>query len=284
MKHKVKRIHFVGIGGAGMSGIAEVLRTSATRSPAPTSPRARRRGASRARRAHRASATRREQRRRRRRGGGVDRGEGPTTPRWSRRARARIPVVPRALMLAELMRLKQGIAIAGTHGKTTTTSLVASVLAEAGLDPTFVIGGRLNAAGSNARLGAGDFIVVEADESDASFLHLQPVIAVVTNIDADHMETYGHDFARLKQAFVEFLQHLPFYGIAVLCVDDPNVRAIMPLVSRPILTYGFARRRDGARRGDRARRRRMRFRASAADGVPAPLDVHAEPARASTTC
>ena len=141
-------------------------------------------------------------------------------------ARARkIPVVPRALMLAELMRLKQGIAVAGTHGKTTTTSLVASVLAEGGLDPTFVIGGRLEAAGSNARLGAGEFIVVEADESDASFLYLQPVLAVVTNIDADHMETYDQSLDRLRQAFVDFLQHLPFYGVAVLCIDDPNVRA-----------------------------------------------------------
>ncbi|HKC45456.1 MAG TPA: UDP-N-acetylmuramate--L-alanine ligase, partial [Burkholderiales bacterium] len=152
----------------------------------------------------------------------------------------RIPVVPRALMLAELMRLKQGIAVAGTHGKTTTTSLVASVLAEGRLDPTFVIGGRLNAAGASARLGAGDFIVVEADESDASFLHLLPVMAVVTNIDADHMETYGHDFARLKDAFVQFLQNLPFYGAAIVCADDPHVRAIMPAVSKPIVTYGFA--------------------------------------------
>src|SRR5205085_11113666 len=153
---------------------------------------------------------------------------------------ARIPVVPRALMLAELMRLKRGVAIAGTHGKTTTTSLVASVLAEGGLDPTFVIGGRLNAAGSNARLGSGDFIVVEADESDASFLHLQPVIAVVTNIDADHMDTYGQEFPRLKHAFVQFLQNLPFYGAAILCGDDPHVRDILPLVSKPIVTYGTA--------------------------------------------
>ncbi len=156
-------------------------------------------------------------------------------------ARARsIPVVPRALMLAELMRLKQGIAIAGTHGKTTTTSLVASVLAEAGLDPTFVIGGRLNRAGANAKLGAGEFIVVEADESDASFLYLQPVIAVVTNIDADHMETYQHDFARLKHAFVDFLQRLPFYGAAVLCIDDAAVREILPFVSKPVISYGLA--------------------------------------------
>jgi UDP-N-acetylmuramate--alanine ligase len=132
------------------------------------------------------------------------------------------------------------VAIAGTHGKTTTTSLVASVLAEGGLDPTFVIGGRLNSSGSNARLGTGEFIVAEADESDASFLHLQPVVAVVTNIDADHMDTYQHDFARLKQAFVSFLQNLPFYGSAVLCVDDPNVREILPFVSKPVLSYGFA--------------------------------------------
>ena len=152
----------------------------------------------------------------------------------------KIPVVPRALMLAELMRLKQGIAIAGTHGKTTTTSLVTSVLAEAGLDPTFVIGGRLNSAGANAKLGSGDYIVVEADESDASFLNLLPVMAVVTNIDADHMETYGHDFGRLKQAFVDFLQHLPFYGAAILCEDDCNLREIMPAVSKPIVRYGLA--------------------------------------------
>ncbi len=177
----------------------------------------------------------------------------------------RIPVVPRALMLAELMRLKQGIAIAGTHGKTTTTSLVASVLAEGGLDPTFVIGGRLTAAGSHARLGGGDFIVVEADESDASFLHLQPVIAVVTNIDADHMDTYQHDFARLRQAFVQFLQNLPFYGSAVLCADDQHVREILPFVSKPVLMYGTsadasvraeAVEHDGGRMRFKARRDR----------------------------
>jgi UDP-N-acetylmuramate--alanine ligase len=152
----------------------------------------------------------------------------------------RIPVVPRAIMLAELMRLKKGIAIAGTHGKTTTTSLVASVLAQAGLDPTFVIGGRLNSAGANARLGSGEYIVVEADESDASFLNLLPVMAVVTNIDADHMETYGHDFARLQATFVDFLHRMPFYGTAILCTDDPAVRAIVQQVSCPITSYGFA--------------------------------------------
>jgi UDP-N-acetylmuramate--alanine ligase len=151
----------------------------------------------------------------------------------------RIPIVPRAVMLAELMRLKQGIAIAGTHGKTTTTSLVASILAEGGLDPTFVIGGRLTSAGANAKLGSGDFLVAEADESDASFLNLSPCIEVITNIDADHMETYDHDFAKLKQAFVEFTQRLPFYGVAMLCIDDPHVREIMPLISKPIVTYGF---------------------------------------------
>ncbi|GAA0507932.1 UDP-N-acetylmuramate--L-alanine ligase [Pigmentiphaga daeguensis] len=152
----------------------------------------------------------------------------------------RIPVVPRAVMLAELMRLKRGIAVAGTHGKTTTTSLIASVLAAGGLDPTFVIGGRLNSAGANAKLGQGEFIVVEADESDASFLNLLPVMSVITNIDADHMDTYGHDFARLKSAFVEFTQRMPFYGTAVLCIDDANVREILPFVSRPVTTYGFA--------------------------------------------
>ena len=151
-----------------------------------------------------------------------------------------IPVVPRALMLAELMRLKEGIAVAGTHGKTTTTSLIASVLAEGGLDPTFVIGGRLLSADANARLGKGDFLVAEADESDASFLYLTPALAVITNIDADHMETYGHDFERLKRAFVDFAQRLPFYGVAVLCVDDPNVRAILPAIAKPIVTYGLA--------------------------------------------
>jgi UDP-N-acetylmuramate--alanine ligase len=155
-------------------------------------------------------------------------------------ARARhIPLVPRAVMLAELMRLKSGIAIAGTHGKTTTTSLVTSVLAEAGLDPTFVIGGKLNAAGANSRLGSGDYIVVEADESDASFLNLMPVMSVVTNIDADHMDTYGHDFARLKHAFVDFIHRMPFYGAAIVCGDDPGVRSILPMVSRPVVTYGL---------------------------------------------
>ena len=152
----------------------------------------------------------------------------------------RIPVVPRAEMLAELMRFRYGIAVAGTHGKTTTTSLVASVLAEGDFDPTFVIGGRLNSAGTNARLGESHYLVAEADESDASFMHLQPMMAVVTNIDADHMETYGGDFENLRQTFIEFLHHLPFYGLAVLCIDDDEVRNVIPLINRPMITYGFS--------------------------------------------
>ena len=239
MKHKVRRLHFVGIGGSGMSGIAEVLLNlgyAVTGSDIAENAATRRLQQLGARIAQQHSA---EQ------VAGADAvvissAVRPDNPEVMAARAKRIPVVPRALMLAELMRLKQGVAIAGTHGKTTTTSLVASVLAEGGLDPTFVIGGRLTAAGSNARLGAGEFIVVEADESDASFLHLQPVIAVVTNIDADHMETYQHDFARLKQAFVAFLQNLPFYGNAVLCLDDAHVREILPFVSKPVTTYGFA--------------------------------------------
>jgi UDP-N-acetylmuramate--alanine ligase len=238
MKHKVKRIHFVGIGGAGMSGIAEVLINlgyQVSGSDLATSAATERLVALGAQVAigHDAAHV-----------AGADavvtstavRSDNPEV--LAARAR-RTPIVPRALMLAELMRLKQGIAIAGTHGKTTTTSLVASVLAEGGLDPTFVIGGRLLSAASNARLGTGEFIVAEADESDASFLHLQPVMAVVTNIDADHMETYGHDFAKLKGAFIEFLRNLPFYGSAILCIDDRNVREIVPFVSKPIVTYGL---------------------------------------------
>jgi UDP-N-acetylmuramate--alanine ligase len=177
-------------------------------------------------------------------------------------------------MLAELMRLKQGIAIAGTHGKTTTTSLVASVLAAANLDPTFVIGGRLNSAGANARLGRGDYIVVEADESDASFLNLLPVIAVVTNIDNDHMETYGHDFARLKGAFIEFLSRLPFYGAAVLCTDDANVREILPFVSKPIRSYGFNAEAQFRATKVRADGLAMRFTVTRPDAPPLALRVN----------
>jgi UDP-N-acetylmuramate--alanine ligase len=238
VKHKVRHIHFVGIGGAGMSGIAEVLlnlgyQVSGSDLAENAATRRLKELGARVALAHTAQNI-----------DGADavvvssavRADNPEVMAARQR---RVPVVPRALMLAELMRLKRGVAIAGTHGKTTTTSLVASVLAEGGLDPTFVIGGRLNAAGSHARLGQGEFIVVEADESDASFLHLQPVVAVVTNIDADHMETYQHDFARLKQAFVQFLQNLPFYGSAILCADDAHVREILPFVSKPVVTYGF---------------------------------------------
>ncbi|MGZ3239227.1 MAG: UDP-N-acetylmuramate--L-alanine ligase [Burkholderiaceae bacterium] len=238
MKHKVKNIHFVGIGGSGMSGIAEVLlNLGYTVSGSDLGSNA---------------ATQRLAKL----GAKVTHGHAPENigdadaivtstavksdnPEVVAARAKHIPIVPRAMMLAELMRLKSGIAIAGTHGKTTTTSLVASVLAEGGLDPTFVIGGRLTSAGANAKLGSGDFIVAEADESDASFLNLSPVIEVITNIDADHMETYDHDFAKLKQAFIEFTQRLPFYGVAMLCLDDKNVREIMPFISKPIMTYGF---------------------------------------------
>ena len=238
MKHAVKHIHFVGIGGAGMSGIAEILHnlgyrvTGSDQSDSATSRRLAELGV-RVAIGHDAANI-----------AGAEAVVTSTAVRADNpeviAARAkRVPVVPRAVMLAELMRLKSGIAIAGTHGKTTTTSLVTSVLAEAGVDPTFVIGGRLNAAGANSRLGSGDYIVVEADESDASFLNLLPVMAVVTNIDADHMDTYGHDFAKLKSAFVEFIHRMPFYGAAILCSDDPGVRSIMPMISRPVVSYGF---------------------------------------------
>jgi UDP-N-acetylmuramate--alanine ligase len=186
----------------------------------------------------------------------------------------RIPIVPRAVMLAELMRLRQGIAVAGTHGKTTTTSLVATVLAKGGYDPTFVIGGRLNSSGANARLGTGEFIVAEADESDASFLYLTPILAVVTNIDADHMETYGHDFGKLKQAFIDFIERLPFYGRAMLCIDDANVREIMPRISKPITTYGFDE--DAQIRAVNVRHEsgKMRFTALCRhNSVPIDLDI-----------
>ena len=238
MKHKVKNIHFVGIGGIGMSGIAEVLlNLGYTISGSDLGSNA---------------ATRRLTDL----GAKVMLGHAAENiadadaivtstavkadnPEVVAAREKHIPIVPRAIMLGELMRLKQGIAIAGTHGKTTTTSLVASILAEGGLDPTFVIGGVLNKAGANARLGTGEFIVVEADESDASFLNLSPVIEVITNIDADHMETYDHDIEKLKQAFVEFTQRLPFYGVAVLCIDDPTVREIMPRIAKFVTTYGF---------------------------------------------
>jgi len=238
MKHKVKRIHFVGVGGAGMSGIAEVLAnqgyevSGSDLAASPTTHRLAEKGV-RITIGHAAENV-----------VGADAVVVSTAVKADNpevvAARTRhVPIVPRAQMLAELMRLKQGIAIAGTHGKTTTTSLVASCLAEAGLDPTFVIGGRLNSAGANARLGQGDYLVAEADESDASFLFLSPVIAVVTNIDADHMDTYGQDFGKLKQAFVDFVHRLPFYGVAVMCSDDPHVREILPAIAKQVVTYGF---------------------------------------------
>jgi UDP-N-acetylmuramate--alanine ligase len=239
MKHKIKHIHFVGIGGSGMSGIAEVLLnlgykvSGSDLSSNAASQRLAELGA-RVQLGHAA--------------GNIDGADAVVTstavneanPEVVAARAARVPVVPRAIMLGELMRLKRGIAIAGTHGKTTTTSLVASVLAQGGLDPTFVIGGRLNSAGANAKLGTGEYIVAEADESDASFLNLSPMIEVITNIDADHMDTYEHDFEKLKAAFVNFTHRLPFYGRAMLCVDDPHVRAILPQVTKPVTTYGFS--------------------------------------------
>ncbi len=238
MKHAIKHIHFVGVGGSGMSGIAEVLSnlgytiSGSDLADNATTQRLATLGIT-TYVGHSADNVK-----------GADAVVTSTAvkqdnPEVIRAREMHIPIVPRALMLAELMRLKQGIAIAGTHGKTTTTSLVASVLAQAGLDPTFVIGGRLNSAGANARLGQGDYIVVEADESDASFLNLLPVMAVVTNIDADHMETYGHDFNHLKKAFVDFLHRMPFYGTAILCTDDAAVRDIVNDVTCPITSYGF---------------------------------------------
>ena len=269
MKHAVRHIHFVGIGGVGMSGIAEVLQNlgyQISGSDLSDSPTLRRLAALgiQTRLGHAASHV-----------AGADAvvtstAVRPDNPEVLVARVRRIPVVPRALMLAELMRLKKGIAIAGTHGKTTTTSLVASVLAEAGLDPTFVIGGRLNSAGANARLGQGDYIVVEADESDASFLNLLPVMAVVTNIDADHMETYGHDFGRLQQAFVDFLHRMPFYGTAILCTDDAAVRAIVPQVTCPITSYGFEEGAEVRATEVRALGGHMQFTVQRRNGVALP--------------
>jgi UDP-N-acetylmuramate--alanine ligase len=272
MRHKVKRIHFVGIGGSGMSGIAEVLMNlgyAVSGSDLVETTVVKRLKSL---------------------GANVHIGHAPQNiagadavvvssavqadnPEVVAAREGHVPVVPRALMLAELMRFKQGIAVAGTHGKTTTTSLIAAILSESGMDPTCVIGGRLNSIGTNARLGKGDFLVAEADESDASFLYLQPVVSVVTNIDCDHMDTYGQDFERLKGAFVEFLGHLPFYGLAVLCNDDANVRSILPQVTRPALTYGFGNEADLRADFIRGGGGRMQFRAIAARGDFAPLEV-----------
>lgn len=261
MKHKVRQVHFVGIGGSGMGGIAEVMINQGYQVSGSDL-------------VHNLTTERLQQL-----GAIIHIGHAkenvafadvvvtstavkPDNPEVAAARERRIPVVPRAMMLAELLRLRQGIAVAGTHGKTTTTSLIASILAEAGLDPTFVIGGKLEAAGSHAKLGSGEYIVVEADESDASFLYLQPILAVVTNIDADHMTTYSHDFSKLKQTFIEFIEHLPFYGMAVLCIDDKNVCDIASAISKPVTTYGLTEsaqvsatdiRHDGGRMYFRAR-------------------------------
>ncbi len=239
---RIRRIHFVGIGGAGMCGIAEVLLnlgyevSGSDLKISAVTERLESFGAQifighRAENAEQADVL------------VVSSAINTSNPEVAIALERRIPVVPRAEMLAELMRYRHGIAVAGTHGKTTTTSLLASVFAAGGLDPTFVIGGRLNAAGTNAQLGSSRYLIAEADESDASFLHLQPMVSVVTNIDMDHMSTYGGDFNKLKKTFLEFLHNLPFYGLAVMCVDDPIVREILPQVARPTVTYGFD---DGA--------------------------------------
>ena len=272
MKHKVKNIHFIGIGGAGMSGIAEVLInldfkvSGSDLASNSVTQRLKNFGAT----IYHGHATE-----------NLNAADvvvvssavNEQNPEIIAARAKNIPVVPRALMLAELMRFRQGIAVAGTHGKTTTTSLIASILAEAGMDPTFVIGGKLEAASANARLGTGEYIVAEADESDASFLHLTPVMAVVTNIDQDHMDTYEHSFDKLKSAFVEFLQQLPFWGMAVVCVDDANIREILPRVTKPVMTYGFS---EGARiraRNVRADHGKMHFTVDRINGKTTTFDV-----------
>lgn len=272
MKHKVKNIHFVGIGGSGMSGIAEVLLNlgfSVSGSDLAVN--------ATTKRLVDFGATVYQ--------GHVSENLGDAdvvvvssavneaNPEIKAARVKSIPVVPRALMLAELMRFRQGIAVAGTHGKTTTTSLIASILAEAGMDPTFVIGGKLEAANANAKLGTGEYIVAEADESDASFLHLTPVMAVVTNIDQDHMDTYEHNFDKLKSAFVEFLQQLPFWGMAVVCVDDANIRDILPRVTKPVMTYGFSEEAKVRAINVRADDGKMHFSVQRINGVITEIDV-----------
>ena len=273
MKHAIRHIHFVGIGGAGMSGIAEVLLNQGYRisgSDLGESTVTRRLVALGAEVFVGHDAAHIE---------GADAIVTSTAVKEDNpevvAAHAKlIPVVPRAVMLAELMRMKKGVAIAGTHGKTTTTSLVTSVLAAGHLDPTFVIGGRLNSANANAQLGSGEYIVVEADESDASFLNLLPVLSVVTNIDADHMDTYGHDFGNLKSAFVDFLHRMPFYGAAVVCVDDPAIRDILPRIARPITSYGFSEDAQVRAINVRAVDTQMHFTVQRRNGVELPdLDI-----------
>ena len=273
MRNWVKRVHFVGIGGVGMCGIAEVLHNlefNVSGSDSAENANTKRLAGLgiRVTLGHDAAHV-----------AGADvvvisSAVKSTNPEVQAARAAKIPVIPRAEMLAELMRLQHGIAIAGTHGKTTTTSLVASVLGQGGLDPTFVIGGRLNSAGVNARLGRGEYLVAEADESDASFLHLQPIMAVVTNIDADHMETYGGDFSRLKQAFIDFLHNLPFYGLAILCIDDPVVREILPAVHKPVRTYGTGAEAD-VRATDIAQDgMQMHFKVSIGAGKPLAITLN----------
>ena len=272
MKHKVKNIHFVGIGGSGMSGIAEVLInldftvTGSDLAVNATTQRLTSFGAI-VYQGHAAENL-----------GNADvvvvsSAVNEKNPEVKAARAKKIPVVPRALMLAELMRFRQGIAVAGTHGKTTTTSLIASILAEAGMDPTFVIGGKLEAANANAKLGTGEYIVAEADESDASFLHLTPVMAVVTNIDQDHMDTYEHSFEKLKSAFVEFLQQLPFWGMAVVCIDDANIREILPRVTKPVMTYGFSEDARIRAKNVRADDGKMHFTVERINGVTTEFDV-----------
>jgi len=257
---RVRRVHFVGIGGVGMSGIAKVLLnldymvSGSDMRESESVRRLRELGAQvwighQAEWVHGADVV------------VVSTAIAADNPELLEAQAQRIPVIRRAEMLAELMRFRYGIAIAGTHGKTTTTSLVASVLDAGGLDPTYVIGGLLNSSKSHARLGAGQYLVAEADESDASFLHLQPMMAVVTNIDADHMDTYGGDFERLKSAFVEFLHNLPFYGMAVVCGDDPVIRELLPRAARPLVTYGFDAENDARASDVHADGAGMRFRA-----------------------
>ncbi|MBK8453212.1 MAG: UDP-N-acetylmuramate--L-alanine ligase [Thiofilum sp.] len=242
-RKRIKQLHFIGIGGAGMGGIAEVVAnlgykvSGSDAAESAMTERLRQLGVT-VFKGHAAQQIE-----------GADvivvsTAINEQNPEIIAAREQRIPIIRRAEMLAELMRFRHGIAIAGTHGKTTTTSLTTSLLIEGGLDPTYVIGGKLNSSASNSRLGTGEYLVAEADESDASFLHLQPMIAVVTNIDADHLSTYGGDFGKLKETFIEFLHHLPFYGLAVLCVDDEHVREILPQVNRPIITYGFTDEAD----------------------------------------
>lgn len=270
MKFLVNHLHFVGIGGAGMSGIAEVLLnlgyvvSGSDLAASPTTERLQALGA-RIWRGHDKRHIR-----------GADAvvissAVKDDNPEVVAARELGIPVVPRAVMLAELMRLRRGIAIAGAHGKTTTTSLTTALLAAGGLDPTFVIGGRLNSAGANARLGTGEFLVAEADESDASFLNLTPVISVVTNIDEDHMDTYGHDFENLKSAFVQFLERLPFYGVAVLCMDDENVRSIRPRVTKPVIGYGLTPDADVRAIDVKAEGTRMSFTLLRPEHTPLPV-------------